>query len=117
VLSKLLNEPLPESIDDKKRLLISHGIALWDVIASCEIVGSADSTIKNAAANDLSLILSAADVRAIFVNGKTALKYYDKYLKEKYGREAIPLPSTSPANAAFSFDRLIEEWSVIRQYL
>ncbi len=117
VLSELLGSTLPESIDEKKELLLSHGIALWDVIASCEIVGSADSTIKNAVANDLSLILSSADVRAIFVNGKTALKYYDKYLGEKYGREAICLPSTSPANAAYSLVRLLEEWSVIKRYV
>ena len=117
VLSELLGSHLPESVDEKKELLISHGIALWDVIKSCEIVGSADSTIKCAVANDLSLILSSADIRAIFVNGKTALKYYNKYLKEKYGREAISLPSTSPANAAFSLEKLLEEWSVIKQYL
>ena len=117
VLSALLQKELPETVEEKKALLISHGVALWDVIASCEIVGSSDSTIKDAAPNDLSVILSAADIRAIFVNGKTALKYYDKYLKDKYGREAICLPSTSPANAAFSLSRLISEWSVIKKYL
>ena len=117
VLSALLGSEMPRTVEDKKALLISHGIALWDVIASCEIVGSADSTIKDAVPNELSVILSSADIRAIFVNGKTALKYYDKYLKDKYGREAICLPSTSPANAAFSLPRLINEWSVIKNYL
>lgn len=117
VLSALLGAEMPRTVEDKKALLISHGIALWDVIASCEIVGSADSTIKDAVANELSVILSSADIRAIFVNGKTALKYYDKYLKGKYGRGAICLPSTSPANAAFSLPRLINEWSVIKNYL
>ena len=117
VLSALLGAEMPRTVEDKKALLISHGIALWDVIASCEIVGSADSTIKDAVANELSVILSSADIRAIFVNGKTALKYYDKYLKDKYGREAICLPSTSPANAAYSLPRLISEWSVIKNYL
>lgn len=117
VLSALLGAEMPRTVEDKKALLISHGIALWDVIASCEIVGSADSTIKDAVPNELSVILSSADIRAIFVNGKTALKYYDKYLKDKYGGEAICLPSTSPANAAFSLPRLISEWSVIKHYL
>ena len=117
VLSALLGSEMPRTVEDKKALLISHGIALWDVIASCEIVGSADSTIKDAVPNELSVILSSADIRAIFVNGKTALKYYDKYLKDKYGREAICLPSTSPANAAYSLPRLINEWSVIKNYL
>ena len=117
VLSALLGAEMPRTVEDKKALLISHGIALWDVIASCEIVGSADSTIKDAVPNELSVILSSADIRAIFVNGKTALKYYDKYLKDKYGREAICLPSTSPANAAYSLPRLINEWSGIKNYL
>ena len=74
VLSALLGAEMPRTVEDKKALLISHGIALWDVIASCEIVGSADSTIKDAVPNELSVILSSADIRAIFVNGKTALK-------------------------------------------
>ena len=117
VLSALLDTELPETVVDKKALLISHGIALWDVIASCEIVGSADSTIKDAVPNELSVILSSADIRAVFVNGKTALKYYDRYMKNRYGREAICLPSTSPANAAFSLPRLISEWSIIKDYL
>lgn len=117
VLSALLDTELPETVVDKKALLISHGIALWDVIASCEIVGSADSTIKDAVPNELSVILLSADIRAVFVNGKTALKYYDRYMKNRYGREAICLPSTSPANAAFSLPRLISEWSIIKDYL
>ena len=114
VLSELLGSPLPESVDEKKELLISHGIALWDVIKSCEIVGSADSTIKCAVANDLSLILSSADISAIFVNGKTAEKYYKKFLAASTGREAICLPSTSPANAAWSFGRLVAAWQIIK---
>ena len=117
VLSSLLGVSEPETVEDKKTLLISHGIALWDVIASCEIVGSADSTIRDAMPNDLYVILSAAHIRAVFVNGKTALKYYDKYMMDKYGIEAICLPSTSPANAAFSLQRLVEGWSVIKEYL
>ena len=117
VISALLGTEPPNTVEDKIGLLISHGIALWDVIASCEIVGSSDSTIKDAVPNDLSVILSSANIRAIFVNGKTALKYYDKYMKNKYGREAACLPSTSPANAAFSLPRLISEWSVIKNCL
>ena len=86
VISALLGTEPPNTVEDKRGLLISHGIALWDVIASCEIVGSSDSTIKDAVPNDLSVILSSANIRAIFVNGKTALKYYDKYMKNKYGK-------------------------------
>jgi hypoxanthine-DNA glycosylase len=115
VLSEILGVDAPRSIDEKKSLLISHGIALWDVIASCEITGSADSTIKNALPNDLGVILDSADIRAIFVNGKTALKYYDKYLREDSGRAAICLPSTSPANAALSVSALTDKWRVIKE--
>ena len=81
VLSALLGAEMPQTVEDKKALLISHGIALWDVIASCEIVGSADSTIKDAVANELSVILSSADIRAIFVNGKTAACFFSLFFK------------------------------------
>lgn len=113
VLAALLGEELPVSIDEKRELLLSHNIAVWDVISSCDIEGSADSTIKNAVANDLSVILDTADIKAIFVNGKTAEKYYNKYLKEKTGRVAICLPSTSPANAAYSLEKLIRNWQAV----
>ncbi|MBO5369571.1 MAG: DNA-deoxyinosine glycosylase, partial [Clostridia bacterium] len=87
---------------------------LWDVIASCEITGSSDSSIKNVVANDIEPILKSADIKEIFVNGKTAFKYYEKYTKTKVGREAICLPSTSPANAAWNVDRLSCAWSVVK---
>jgi hypoxanthine-DNA glycosylase len=117
VLSELVGEDIPTCVEEKINLLISHGIALWDVIESCEIVGSADNTIRDVTPNDLSRILDAADVRAIFVNGKTALKYYDKYIKPTLGREAVCLPSTSPANAAFSVAKLVGAWQIIKAYL
>ena len=104
----------PQTIDEKRAFLLSHGIALWDVIASCEITGSADSSIKNAVANDLLPILAAADIRQIFVNGKTAEKYYRKYTEAATGRAAVCLPSTSPANAAWSMERLIAAWRSVR---
>ena len=91
-------------------MLLDNGIALWDVIAECEIVGSADSTIKNVVANDITEILSSAKIERIFVNGKTAEKYYRKYTEKMINRRAMCLPSTSPANAAFSVDKLIEVW-------
>jgi hypoxanthine-DNA glycosylase len=105
------------TVGEKRELLTSHGVALWDVIASCEIVGSADSSIKEVTPNDLSRILGVADVRAIFTNGKTAHKYYDKYMKDMYGREAICMPSTSPANASCSLSALVSAWSVIKDFL
>ncbi len=113
VISAIFKEPVPKSIEEKKELILSHSLALWDVIASCEIVGSSDSSIKNVKANDLNRILSFAKIEKIFVNGKTAKKYYDKYIKNIIGREAICLPSTSPANAMWSIDELTEEYKQI----
>lgn len=115
VLSTVFGKSCPETIEEKKTFLLSNHIALWDVIASCEITGSSDSSIKNAAANDLSPILSGADIKQIFVNGKTAEKYYNKYTKPVIKREAVCLPSTSPANAAWNLERLTEAWKIIKK--
>jgi len=110
MLARIFDASVPQTVEEKKRLLLSNNIALWDVIASCDIEGSADSSIKNATPNDLSVILEIADITKIFVNGKTAEKYYNRYIKPKIKREAVCLPSTSPANAAWSFDRLVRVW-------
>ena len=114
VTAAVFGAEIPVTIEEKRRFLLTHHIALWDVIASCEITGSADSSIRNVLPNDLTPILAAAQIRQIFVNGGTAAKYYDKYQKPVIGREAIRLPSTSPANAAWSLERLTDAWSVIR---
>ena len=89
-------------------------IALWDVIGSCEIDGSSDSSIRNVTVNDLSVILGTADIRAIFLNGKKAEQYYLKYLFPVLKRDAVCLPSTSPANAAWSLDKLTDAWKIIK---
>ena len=116
VLAMIFECEVPETIDKKRNFLINRNIALWDVIASCDIVGSSDSSIKNAVPNDLSVILSSADIKRIFVNGRTAEKFYNKYIRDSIQREAICLPSTSPANAAWSLERLAEAWEVICDY-
>lgn len=113
VTSSVFGTPEPHTIDEKKAFLLSHGIAVWDVIASCDITGSSDSSIKNVVPNNLSVILDVADIHTIFVNGKTAEKFYNKYIKDSINREAVCLPSTSPANAAWSLERLVEAWKVI----
>jgi len=105
--------PVPDSVESKIEMLKCYHIALWDVIASCDIIGSSDASIKNVVVNDLNLILTQCDIQKIYVNGKTASKLYNKYTKEKTNREIIELPSTSPANAAYNLDRLIEAWGVI----
>ena len=113
VTAALFAEDAPQSIEEKRSFLLRNRIAVWGVIGSCDIVGSSDASIRNVTANDLSVILNAADIRAIFVNGKTAYAYYQKYTEPKIGRPAICLPSTSPANAAWSVERLIEAWKEI----
>ena len=115
VTSAVFGEDAPQTIDEKKAFLLRNHIALWDVIGSCDIVGSSDSSIKNVTPNDLSIILKNADIKQIYVNGKTAYKYYVKYTEEKTGRSAISLPSTSPANAAWTLDKLVSEWGCIRK--
>lgn len=110
VTSAVFGEPVPQSVPEKRDFLLRNRIALWDVIASCDIQGSADSTIKNVSPNDLRIILNTADIKEIFVNGKTAEKYYNKYTLDSIGRSAICLPSTSPANAAWNLEKLTESW-------
>jgi len=107
---------VPVTVEEKRAFLLEHGIAVWDVIQSCEILGSSDSSIKDAVANDLRVILDAADIRQIFVNGKKAEELYKKYIAPKIGRDAVCLPSTSPANAAWSVERLVAEWRKIRSH-
>lgn len=115
VTSAVFGCEVPVTVIEKKSFLLKNNIALWDVIESCLIHGSSDSSIKDVVPNDISLILDKADIREIYVNGKTAEKYYNKYILPKVGRKAVCLPSTSPANAAFSLERLIEEWSTIKK--
>ena len=92
--------------------MLAKKIALWDVIESCDIIGSADSTIKNVKENDMSVILGTAPIRAIFTNGAKADTLFHKYCRERCASEipVIKLPSTSPANAAWSAERLTMVW-------
>lgn len=114
VISAVMDTDTPVTIEEKSNFLHLNHIALWDIIASCDITGSSDSSIKNVVANDLTEIFENADIKQIFVNGKTAEKYYNKYIRDTIGREAVCLPSTSPANAGWSVDRLVAEWGIIK---
>lgn len=114
VTSQIFGEELPVTIDEKKAFLIRNHIALWDVIGSCEIDGSSDSSIRDVTVNDLSVILGTADIRAIFLNGKKAEQCYLKYLFPILKRDAVCLPSTSPANAAWNLDKLADAWKIIK---
>lgn len=116
VIANVCSEKVPESIEEKKSLLLKHGIAVWDVIHSCEISGSADSSIKNAVPNDINHIINESGVEHIFTNGRKSDELYKKYLEKQTGIKAVCLPSTSPANAAWSFEKLTEKWKIIKNY-
>ena len=113
VMSAVFDCKTPETTEEKKKFLLQNHIALWDVAASCEIEGSSDSSIKNVIPNDISKILEAAKIEKIFVNGKAAEKYYNRFIFPDVKIEARCLASTSPANAACSLENLIKEWSII----
>ena len=111
VLAHWAKAPVPATIEEKKSLLLDQGIALWDVIEECDIKGSSDANIKNVVPAHIERILAAAPVRAIICNGATAGRLYKKYLLYKTNIEAVTLPSTSPANAAWNIERLRETWA------
>lgn len=114
VLTAVFECDFPQSIEDKRSFLLQNKIALWDVIASCEIIGSSDSSIKNVVPSDINQILQSSPIQNIYANGKTSEKLYKKYIEPKTGRKITALPSTSPANAAFTIEKLVSEWSRIR---
>ena len=117
VMAQFLGCEVPDGIEQKREMLLAHHVALWDVIESCEITGSSDASIRNVRPNDLSRILSYADIQAIYTNGSKAYELYQKHIFQVNGRKAYPLPSTSPANAGYSLEKLVEAWSVIRESL
>ena len=117
VVSGLRKEPEPGTVPEKREFLLRNHIALYDVIASCTITGSSDSSIQDAVPVDLTPLLAGTQIRQIFCNGGTSYRLYRKYLEEKTGKTAVRLPSTSPANAACSLEKLLEEWSVCLDFL
>lgn len=110
VLSACLEGPVLTDTEEKKTFLLTHHIAVWDVIQSCRITGSSDSSIRDVCVNDLKSLLEHSQIRTIVCNGKAAEKYYRKYQLDQTGLEPVVLPSTSPANAAWSLSRLTEVW-------
>lgn len=115
VLAKVYEVDVPTTIEEKKAFLLKHYIAVWDVIESCMIIDSSDTSIKDVVVNDFSKVLENSSIEQIFVNGGKAYELYHKYAEEKTGMKAVKLPSTSPANAAWSLDRLCEMWNMIRE--
>jgi len=117
VIAGLTESEVPQTIEEKKKLLLEHGIAIWDVIESCDIIGSSDSSIKNVVPADIESVVANSKIQNIYANGGTAKKLYEKYSQKKTGREIIGLPSTSPANAAYSLERLLECWQEVKKGL
>lgn len=113
VTAAVFQTDVPQTIEEKRQFLLKNHIAVWDVIASCDIKGSSDSSIRNAVPTDIGEILRNAKIREIYTNGQTAGKMYQKYQNNMTGQDAVILPSTSPANAAWSVERLIEAWKCI----
>lgn len=115
VIAALTGSRVPQTIEEKKEMLLANGIAIWDVIAQCDIIGSSDSSIKNVIPTDLQCILQTAGIEQIYANGGTAKKLFERFQKKSCSRDIVGLPSTSPANAAFSLERLIKEWACIME--
>ena len=113
-IMEILYDTHLNSIEDKKDFLHKHHIALWDVIQSCEIRGSSDAFITNVVVNDISKIIEASHIESIYTNGGKAYQLYNKYIYKDTLMKAISLPSTSPANARYSLDDLIQSWKIIK---
>lgn len=110
VISSIVGFKLPHTIDEKKFMLLENHIAIWDVIYSCDIIGSSDSSIQNVVPNDISRIINNTNIKSIYANGGKAYELYYRYCYENINRDIIKLPSTSPANASYSLDKLTEYW-------
>lgn len=110
VMANVLNWEVPETIEEKKEMLLTNHVAVWDVIASCSIIGSSDTSIKDVVVNDFSRILENSKVEHIYVNGGKAYELYHKYAEKITGMKAVKLPSTSPANAAWNLEKLQKAW-------
>ena len=117
ILAVVCNEPEPVTIEEKKQFLLKNGIALYDVIEECEIVGSSDSSIRNVIPADLNPILEVSQISAVYTNGRLAGKLYRKYQEPVTGLPCVELPSSSPANAAFSLEKLTGIWQETLQQL
>lgn len=117
VMSNILSEPLPETNEDRRDMLTRNNIALWDVLASCEIDGASDSSIKNAVPNDIENLIRGTDIKAIFMTGSTAFRLYRKHIEKKIPLPIFCLPSTSPANAKMSLESITEKYMAVLEYI
>ncbi|MGD9559246.1 MAG: DNA-deoxyinosine glycosylase [Oscillospiraceae bacterium] len=117
LLAALAGRALPEDIPQKTALVLETGLALWDVLERCEITGAQDSSIRAAQPNDIAALVRQTQIEAVFCNGAAAHRLYSRHCQAATGLAAVRLPSTSPANAAFSFQRLLAAWQPLRAYM
>lgn len=115
LMALLFEAKVPETVEEKTHLVLTHRLALWDTIHSCTITGSSDSSIRDVVPNDLSVILNNSRVDRVFCNGAASYKLYQKYIYPQTKLHAAQLPSTSPANAAWSMERLQKAWEIIKE--
>ena len=113
LLASLFGEEAPRTVEEKRALALRNRVALWDTVYSCDIVGSSDSSIRSVVPTDLRPILNGSRITRVFCNGAASGRYYRMYQEKTLGREAVVLPSTSPANAAWTMERLRAAWRVI----
>lgn len=117
LLATLAAKPLPQTIEEKKAMILSNNLALWDSLSRCEIVGASDASIKNPQPNDIVGLLRKTKIEAVFCNGAASHKFYQRYCQPQTGISATCLPSTSPANAAFSMQKLLQAWAPLQEYI
>lgn len=117
LLANLAERPIPQSIAQKKALVVQSGLALWDALKQCEIEGASDASIKNAVPNPIDVLLQSVPIEAVFCNGAASHRYYTRYCQPLTAIPAVLLPSTSPANAAFSLQRLVDAWAPLKEYI
>ena len=121
VLAGILNTAVPKSIDEKIKFLLSHHIAIYDAAISCEIEGSSDAKMSKIVPANLKPIFKKANIRQVYANGGKAYEICKKYLEDEIIKatknEVIKLPSTSPANAKFSLEKLVCEWRAVADTL
>lgn len=117
VISQITESEHPQTVAEKSKMLLGNSIAVWDVVGECDIIGSQDNSILNVVPNAIDKIIKASQVKMVFLNGKTAYNLYKKYVADNINIEYRLLPSTSPANATWSLSKLIDEWSVLKDYI
>lgn len=117
VISTITGQVCPQTNQQKQAFILQNNLALWDSIAYCQIKGASDASITNVVPNNINCILKKSQVKAIFCNGNASFKFYCQYCQEQTGISATKLPSTSSANARYSINDLIKNWSIIKDYI